>query len=140
MFKHLFAAALIAACIPSTAATSQKSSALIGESEAILPLAVGSGTWSYVAAVSSFIAKVREFHDMGQAGVQQLDYVVDCTDGKLALAAFKVLTQANFSAERIADTSIDKVSFYAPVIQHDLSIVQNVCSRKLALNKSTVTN
>ena len=140
MLKNLLATALIAVCVPSLAANMQKHSALIGDSEAILPLAVSSDTWSYVAAVSSDIAKVREFHDMGQAGVQQLDYVVNCTDGKLALAAFKVLTQANFSAERTADMSIDKVNFYAPVIQHDLGIVQNVCSRKLALNKATVTN
>lgn len=140
MFKNLIATALIAACLPSFAANVQKSSALISDSETILPLAVSNDTWSYVATVNSSVSKVREFHDMGAAGVQQLDYVVNCTNGQLAMASFKVLTQADFSSERNVDMAIDKVSFYAPVIQHDINIVQNVCSKKLALNGAAAAN
>jgi len=35
---------------------------------------------------------VRELHDMGSSGVQQIDYLVNCTNQTLALTGFAVIT------------------------------------------------
>ena len=35
---------------------------------------------------------VRELHDMGSSGVQQIDYVVNCANQTLALSGFTVIT------------------------------------------------
>ena len=35
---------------------------------------------------------VRELHDMGSSGVQQIDYVVNCANQTLALTGFTVIT------------------------------------------------
>jgi hypothetical protein len=97
-------------------------------------------TWLYAAAAPKGLTKVREFHDMGAAGVQQLDYVVNCATGKLALASFKVLTAMNPGTGRATEPSVDSVSFYKPVIQHDINITENVCGSSLASNAKARVN
>jgi hypothetical protein len=113
-------------------AASQGESAIIKDSDQTITLAMDKNSWSYAAAATKGMSKVREFYDMGAAGVQQLDYVVNCTNGKLALASFKVLTAMSSDIGAATEPSIGSVSFYKPVIQHDLNIVDNVCGSRMA--------
>ena len=115
-------------------------SALIKDSDRSMTLAMEKNSWTYVAAAPKGLTKVREFYDMGEAGVQQLDYVVNCSSGNLALASFKVLTALNLNAGRPSEPSIESVSFYKPVIQHDINITQSVCGSSLASNSSARIN
>ena len=43
----------------------------------------------YAVATNDFKGynKIREFHEMGTSGVQQIDYVVNCSNGTMAMAA-----------------------------------------------------
>ena len=115
-------------------------SAIIKDQDKSVTLAMGKNTWSYMAAAPKGLTKVREFYDMGDAGVQQLDYVVNCTTGKLALASFKVLSAMTLNAGRATEPSIESVSFYKPVIQHDINITESVCGSALASNASLRVN
>ncbi|MFZ4473536.1 MAG: hypothetical protein ACOYOX_12265, partial [Limnohabitans sp.] len=49
-------------------------------------LASNDKTWSYAAYKSNGLANVREFHDMGKSGVQQIDYVVNCSNQTMAMS------------------------------------------------------
>jgi hypothetical protein len=115
-------------------------SAVIGDSDKIITLAMDTNTWSYAAAAPKGLSKVREFHDMGAAGVQQIDYVVNCTTGKLALASFKVLTAMSSDVGQAAEPTIGSVSYYKPVIQHDMKILENVCGSSMAAVASQQMN
>jgi len=102
---------------------------------------VAENTWAVVAANSSKgLTKLREFHDMGEAGVQQIDYVVNCSNRKLSMANFQVLTQMNAKTIDVAERSLSELKFYQPVIQHDINTVDNVCGGRLAMNKVRAVN
>jgi len=140
MLKHV---AFIAALIASTASVAGNSqgSALISDKEAVSTYVVAENTWAVVAANSSKgLTKLREFHDMGEAGVQQIDYVVNCSNRKLSMANFQVLTQMNAKTIDVAERSLSELKFYQPVIQHDINIVDNVCGGRLAMNKVRAVN
>lgn len=140
MLKHV---AFIAALIASTASVAGNSqgSALISDKEAVFTYVVAENTWAVVAANSSKgLTKLREFHDMGEAGVQQIDYVVNCSNRKLSMANFQVLTQMNAKTIDVAERSLSELKFYQPVIQHDINIVDNVCGGRLAMNKVRAVN
>jgi hypothetical protein len=68
---------------------------------------------------------------MGSSGVQQIDYVVSCADQKLSLVDFKVLTSMSSKSEDASNKNIADLSFYTPVIQHDINIVSKVCSDQM---------
>ena len=79
---------------------------------------------------------VRELHDMGSSGVQQIDYVVNCSNQMLALAGFAVMTsKGRLTSNAPAATSATH-SFYKPVIEHDQRIASNVCGNLLTMNSS----
>ena len=78
----------------------------------------------------------RELHDMGSSGVQQIDYVVNCSNQTLALAGFAVMTSKGRLTSNAAPTSSSTLSFYKPVIEHDQRIASNVCGNLLTLNTS----
>jgi len=140
MLKHV---AFIAALIASTASVAGNSqgSALISDKEAVSTYVVAENTWAVVAANSSKgLTKLREFHDMGEAGVQQIDYVVNCSNRKLSMANFQVLTQMNAKTIDVAERSLSELKFYQPVIQHDINTVDNVCGGRLAMNKVRAVN
>lgn len=140
MLKH---AALIAALIASTAAVAANSqgSALISDKEEVATYVVAENTWAVVAANSSKgLTKLREFHDMGEAGVQQIDYVVNCSNRKLSMANFQVLTEMTAKPSDGAERTLTELKFYQPVIQHDINIVDNVCGGRLAMNKVRAIN
>jgi hypothetical protein len=80
---------------------------------------------------------VRELHDMGSSGVQQIDYVVNCSNQTLALAGFGVMTsKGRLTSNSLAATSAN-LSFYKPMIEHDQKITINVCKNLVTLTSST---
>ena len=115
-------------------------SAVMKDDEKTITLAMDKDSWSYAAAAPKGMSKVREFHDMGATGVQQIDYVVNCTNGMLALASFKVLTAMTGDAGAPTAPSIDSVAFYKPVIQHDMRIVENICGSRMASSSTNRMN
>jgi hypothetical protein len=134
--------ALVVALVASNAAVagSAGTTAIISDKEEVVTFTVADNTWAVVAANSAKgLTKMREFHDMGDAGVQQIDYVVNCSNRKLSMANFQVLTEMSAKTE-VADRSMGDLKFYQPVIQHDINIVDNVCGGRLAMNKVRAVN
>jgi hypothetical protein len=79
---------------------------------------------------------VRELHDMGSSGVQQIDYVVNCSNQTLALTGFAVMTsKGRLTSNAPAATSATH-SFYKPLIEHDQRIASNVCGNLLTMSTS----
>lgn len=140
MLKHVaFIAAILASSV--AVATNPQGSALISDKEAVSTYVVAENTWAVVAANSSKgLTKLREFHDMGEAGVQQIDYVVNCSNRKLSMASFQVLTEMTSKTKDGAERDLAELKFYQPVIQHDINIVDNVCGGRLAMNKVRAIN
>jgi len=96
--------------------------------------------WAIVANYSiNGKTKFREFYDMGSSGVQQIDYAVSCADQKLSLVDFKVLTSMSSKSEDSSNKNFADLSFYTPVIQHDINIVSKVCSDQM-LTRSAKAN
>ncbi len=126
-----FAVSLVLVVSTAASAAIAADSAAITEKDTVAVVAMADNMWS-VAAVdrSRNLTKLREFHDVGDRGVQQIDYVVSCAKGQLALAGFTLLTADAFKAERVAQPTYADLSFYQPVIQHDISIVANVCGER----------
>lgn len=109
--------------------------AVMSDKESAFMVASSKDTWSMVAAnTTKGFTKVREFHDMGQSGVQQIDYVVNCADQTLALADFAVITSNGRLPVRAAETSFTNLSFYKPMIDHDRTITNNACDKRVAMN------
>jgi hypothetical protein len=79
---------------------------------------------------------VRELHDMGSSGVQQIDYVVNCSNQTLALAGFAVVTSKGRLTSNAPPTTSATLSFYKPLIEHDQRIGSNVCGNLLRMNTS----
>ena len=76
---------------------------------------------------SSDLFSVRELHDMGSSGIQQIDYVVNCANQTLALVGFAVLRTSRRLTSISPESNARTPSFYAPQIEHDQRIVRNVC-------------
>ena len=107
-------------------------SAAITDGEKVAMLDISNNNWAIVANYSTNgKTKFREFYDMGSSGVQQIDYVVSCADQKLSLVDFKVLTSMSSKSEDASNKNIADLSFYTPVIQHDINIVSKVCSDQM---------
>ena len=77
---------------------------------------------------------VRELHDMGASGIQQIDYVVNCADQKMALAGFSVINTHGQMKTTVPSASNTTISFYKPAIDHDQKITTNVCKNLMTLN------
>ena len=100
-------------------------------------LASNDKTWSYAAYKSNGLANVREFHDMGKSGVQQIDYVVNCTNQTMAMSGFQILVGYDSATLGYVAPKTQPLSFYKPVIDHDLKIASNACGNQLAFNNVT---
>ena len=82
-------------------AASQDNTAVISDKDNAVMIATAKNTWSMVAMnANQGLTKVREFHEMGDSGVQQIDYVVNCSNQTLALAAFVVITSTGSKPAR----------------------------------------
>ena len=77
---------------------------------------------------------VRELHDMGSSGVQQIDYVVNCSNQTLALAGFAVMTSKGRLTSNSPAATSATLSLYKPMIEHDQRIASNVCGNLLRMN------
>lgn len=79
---------------------------------------------------------VRELHDMGASGVQQIDYVVNCAKQKMALAGFSVINTNGQMKTTVPSVSNTSLAFYKPAIEHDQKITNNVCNNLMTLNSA----
>jgi hypothetical protein len=116
-------------------------SAAIADGEKVATLDFSINNWAIVAnnSINGKI-KLREFYDMGNLGVQQIDYVVSCADQKLSLAGFKVLATMSSKSDDAGNKNIADLSFYTPYIQHDINLVSKVCSDEMLTRTAKVTN
>ena len=134
--------AFLACLFISTAAsaTSVQTDRTLVQEPSIL-LAMNTTTWSYVAPSSSQgLTNVREFHDMGASGVQQIDYVVNCANQTMALSGFQILTGPDSKPAGFVTPKTQKLSFYTPAIDHDKKIASNTCNKFVAMNNYTNGN
>ena len=122
----------------SHAATSTASTSFDKDPDILL--ASNDKTWSYAAYKSNGLANVREFHDMGKSGVQQIDYVVNCTNQTMAMSGFQVLVGYDSAPLGDKTPKTQTLSFYKPVIEHDMKIANNACGNQMAFNKVTDAN
>lgn len=135
--------ALIAGLVLSSMsyAAGKDNSAVVSDKENAVMIASSKNTWSVVALDSSKgLTKVREFHDMGDSGVQQIDYVVNCADQTLALASFSVLTTKGRLPVGVTEPTFADLSFYKPMIDHDKNITNNICEKRMAMNGVSINN
>ena len=134
--------AFLACLLISTAAsavTTQSNSTM--EQEPSILLASNNTTWSFVAASSSQgLTNVREFHDMGASGVQQIDYVVNCANQTMAMSGFQIFTGPDSKPAGFVAPKTQKLSFYTPAIDHDKKIASNTCNKLVAMNSYTNSN
>ena len=77
---------------------------------------------------------VRELHDMGDSGVQQIDYIVNCINHTLALTDFAVVTEKGRLVSNEPAIKSMSLSFYRPLIEHDQKISQSVCHKLVTMN------
>jgi len=133
----IFLACLIVSSFAS-AATSTMPSHIEKDSDILL--ASNDKTWSYASFNSQALVNVREFHDMGLSGVQQIDYLVNCSNQTMAMVGFQVLKGYDIASVGYLAPKTQQLSFYKPVIDHDLNIASNVCEKQVAMNSLVTTN
>jgi len=137
--KAIFTALILSSSVVFAAPATN--SASITDGEKVASLDISNNNWAIVANNSiNGKTKLREFYDMGDLGVQQIDYVISCADQKLSLAGFKVLTTMTSKADNESEKNIADLSFYTPVIQHDINIVSKVCSDQMLTRTARVSN
>jgi len=140
MFNKAFLSILIATSSTAFAA-SASTSAAITDGEKVGTLSISDNNWAVVARNSvNGKTKMREFYDMGNLGVQQIDYVVSCADQKLSLADFKVVTTMSSKADNASSKNMSDLTFYTPYIQHDVNLVSKVCSDQMLTRSAKATN
>ena len=111
--------------------------ATVSEHDNAVMISTSKDSWTMVALnTDKGMVKVREFHEMGDSGVQQIDYVVNCSEQSLALAGFAVLTSTGRLPAKASEPSFNQLSFYKPAISHDRNIANNACENRVALNGS----
>jgi len=134
MNKYIIMLACLVVSSATSAATSNASSF---DKDPDILLASNDKTWSYAAYSPNGLANVREFHDMGKSGVQQIDYVVNCKSQTMAMSSFQILLGYESKPLVYVSPETQPLSFYKPVIDHDLKIASNACGNQLAVNNFT---
>jgi len=128
---------LLACLVVSSATSAATSNASSFDKDPDILLASNDKTWSYAAYSPNGLANVREFHDMGKSGVQQIDYVVNCKSQTMAMSSFQILLGYESKPLVYVSPETQPLSFYKPVIDHDLKIASNACGNQLAVNNFT---
>jgi hypothetical protein len=128
---------LLACLVVSSVTTAATSNASSFDKDPDILLASNDKTWSYAAYSPNGLANVREFHDMGKSGVQQIDYVVNCKSQTMAMSSFQILLGYESKPLVYVSPETQPLSFYKPVIDHDLKIASNACGNQLAVNNFT---
>ena len=128
---------LLAFLVVSSVTSAATSNASSFDKDPDILLASNDKTWSYAAYSPNGLANVREFHDMGKSGVQQIDYVVNCKSQTMAMSSFQILLGYESKPLVYVSPETQPLSFYKPVIDHDLKIASNACGNQLAVNNFT---
>ena len=128
---------LLACLVVSSVTSAATSNASSFDKDPDILLASNDKTWSYAAYSPNGLANVREFHDMGKSGVQQIDYVVNCKSQRMAMSSFQILLGYESKPLVYVSPETQPLSFYKPVIDHDLKIASNACGNQLAVNNFT---
>ena len=131
---------MLACLVVSSVTSAATSNATSFDKDPDILLASNDKTWSYAAYSPNGLANVREFHDMGKSGVQQIDYVVNCKSQTMAMSSFQILLGYESKPLVYVSPETQPLSFYKPVIDHDLKIASNACGNQLALNSFTDSN
>jgi hypothetical protein len=140
MFNKIILTVFILSSSVAFAAPATNSASIV-DGEKVASLDISNNNWAIVANNSiNGKTKLREFYDMGDLGVQQIDYVVSCADQKLSLAGFKVLTAMSSKPDNESEKNIADLTFYTPYIQHDINIVSKICGDQMLTRTAKVTN
>ena len=141
MFRTLLVVTSFLAANIATAATSDEQATLTNNEPAqMVTAAVNS--WTVISMENSKqMSKVRKFFDLGANGVQQIDYVVNCTNKTVALAGFQILQSSeNAPSGPMAVSSYDGLSFYQPKLDIDRNVANTACDKRLAQADTIQTN
>jgi hypothetical protein len=137
--KILFITALLSST--TVLANNVKSNVVITEKDKVVTLNIAENNWASIATNSvNGLTKIREYYDMGQAGVQHIDYVANCSSKKLSIVAIKVLPSVMTKYDSTAIVNVSNLSFYKPVIQHDTNIVEKACSPVRSIQSAQANN
>jgi hypothetical protein len=128
---------LLACLVVSSVTSAATSNASSFDKDPDILLSSNGKTWSYAAYNPNGLANVREFHDMGKSGVQQIDYVINCKSQTMAMSGFQILVGYDSATLGYVAPKTQQLSFYKPVIDHDLKIASNACGNQLAFNNLT---
>ena len=141
MFRTLLVVTSLLAANASTAATSDEQVTLT-DNESVALVAAAGKSWTVISMENSKqMSNVRKFFDMGANGVQQIDYVVNCSNKSVALAGFQVLkSAANAPSGPMAVSSYDDLSFYTPKLDIDRNVANTACDKRLAQSDTVQTN
>ncbi len=141
MFRHILALTVLIASNAAMANASDNQ-ATISDNEPVMLLATSANSWTVISMESKReMSKVRKFFDMGVAGVQQIDYVVNCANKSVALAGFSVLKSSeNAPAGPMAVSSYDDLSFYTPKLDIDRNVANTACDKRLAMSNNVSAN
>ena len=112
---------------PSFAGASNDSVVILDDDK-VHKVSVAENNWIIVETKPiNGMTRLRDFHDMGALGLQQIDYVVNCANQKLALAGFAEVPNGDAKHHILNNKNYTELSFYRPVIQHDKNIIDSVC-------------
>lgn len=141
MFRTFLALISLLAVSAATAASSNEQ-AIIGDNEPVALVATAGNSWTVISLENSKqMSKVRKFFDMGENGVQQIDYVVNCTNKSVALAGFQILKPTDdVPAGPLAVPSYDDLTFYMPRLDVDRNVANTACDKRLAQAATTQAN
>ena len=141
MFRTLLVVTSLLAANASTAANSDEQATLT-DNEPVALVAAAGKSWTVISMENSKqMSNVRKFFDLGANGIQQIDYVVNCSNKSVALAGFQVLkSAANAPSGPMAVTSYDDLSFYMPKLDIDRNVANTACDKRLAQSDMIQTN
>lgn len=141
MFRHILALTVLIAS-NAVLANASDEQATISNDEPVLTIATSNTSWTVISMESNRgMSKVRKFFDMGDSGVQQIDYVVNCSNKSVALAGFSILKSSeNVPAGPMTSPSYDELSFYTPKLDIDRNVANTACDKRLAMSESTSAN
>ena len=141
MFRTLIAVSSLLVATASIAAGADQQATLTDNEPVMMVAAVGN-SWTVISMENNKqMSKVRKFFDMGANGVQQIDYVVNCANKSVALAAFQVLkSSGNAPSGPMNVPSFDDLSFYTPKLDIDRNVANTACDKRLAQSETIQTN
>jgi len=134
---------LITALLSSTTvfANNVKNNVVITDKDKVVTLNIAENNWASIATNSvNGLTKIREYFDMGKAGVQHIDYVANCSNKKLSMVAFKVLPSVMTKNDSTTNVNVSDLFFYKPVIQHDTNILEKACNPVRSIQSAQADN